>query len=687
MPLQLQSPGWTISGARATRGRARDGGGLPGLPAEFLAAESRLIEEVVLESSAPGRRGQAGAGGLDVTCDVGAGHTAVLALRRPSGALTFHLAAGQTERAVRGSVRVRFQVPLRPAATRGMVGRMVKAVVIEIAQRAADEAVSFLLPRLAGVLEAAVWRKRGLEEGWVRVTRNSLAAGVLERGGPESAGRSLLLLHGPFSDAASTFCALGRSAFFDGVAEQYGDRIFAFNHFTLSRTPAENARMLLEALPAHGTTFDVVAHSRGGLVLRTLVEKASAFGALSRRFSPGRAVLVATPNEGTPLATPARWDATIGWIANLLEMFPDNPFTSGAAFVANGLVWLANHASGDLPGLHAMDQDGEFIAQIQTAPDPAAAGYSALVANYRPATILERLVDLGIDRFFGGANDLVVPSEGGWRTGGSPAGFIPASRIGCFGPGGNLPSDVVTHFSFFSQAATTDFLLTALSGRPQPLDVVNPRKALPGRTPLPRGVTNDAAASGASEDGRVGARHGPRRRKPPKDEPLRITVTNGDLTFEPEALLLGHYHAMRLTGTEDVMNRVIGGAMEHSLRLGVYPGDGRFEPDLRQHARQPRAGHVRAAAQGRHRRRPRRRGQAARRGSVALSVRQAVIAWAQRLAETKGAAPPSFRLATTLMGSGGSNVSRRRGGTAHRAGRVRRERPADGGAATHGGRG
>ena len=143
------------------------------------------------------------------------------------------------------------------------------------------------------------------------------------------------------------------------------------------------------------------------------MEREKAFGDLSRRFKLGRAVLVASPNEGTPLATPKRWDDTIGWMANLLELFPDNPFTTGAAFVANGLVWLANHASGDLPGLHSMDGEGDLIAAIQGPPGPPADAYSALVANYQPTgEVLQRLLDVGIDQFFASANDLVVPVGG-----------------------------------------------------------------------------------------------------------------------------------------------------------------------------------------------------------------------------------------------------------------------------------
>ena len=63
-----------------------------------------------------------------------------------------------------------------------------------------------------------------------------------------------------------------------------------------------------------------------------------------------------------------------------------------------------------------MDGDGELIARLQAPPGPPADAYSALVANYSPSgDVLRRLLDAGIDQFFASANDLVVPSEGGWR--------------------------------------------------------------------------------------------------------------------------------------------------------------------------------------------------------------------------------------------------------------------------------
>ena len=61
MPIQLNSPGWTIRSVPALpRGRARRRRRLPGLPSEFLTDESRVAEEVVLDppSATRGRRGR-----------------------------------------------------------------------------------------------------------------------------------------------------------------------------------------------------------------------------------------------------------------------------------------------------------------------------------------------------------------------------------------------------------------------------------------------------------------------------------------------------------------------------------------------------------------------------------------------------------------------------------------------------
>jgi hypothetical protein len=348
-------------GGGARGAAAKAAAELPGLPPDFLTAESSVADEAVIEPSATRTRAAAPTA-VDLACDVPPGHTAILAIRHQSGALTFHPPVQSVSRTARGPSQIAFRVQLNQPATRGLIGSAIKAIVIKVAKMGVDKGVSVLLPRLAEAVEKSAWKKRGLTEGWHTVSRETIAAGTLEPAAPVSPARSLLFLHGTFSDAAGAFSGLVKTDFFERVKSTYGDRIFAFNHFSVSRTPEQNARMLLEGLPEQATVFDVVTHSRGGLVLRTLIESAERFGGLGRRFTPGRIVLVASPNDGTPLATPKHLDDTIGLIANLLEMFPDNPFTTGTSFVANGLVWLANHVTGDLPGLRAMDADGELIA-------------------------------------------------------------------------------------------------------------------------------------------------------------------------------------------------------------------------------------------------------------------------------------------------------------------------------------
>ena len=668
--IHLNSPGWSVAGTVASRGtRAAAGATETEFPPEFLTDESEVAEEFTAQAKTATRDLSEAPDALDFSYDLAAGEAAILSIRHPSGALTFHLPVPSAGRGVTQPNQVRFAVTVRSTdiatGQRGLASKAVKAILIKVGKVVADKAVSFVLPKLAAAFEKNTWDKHGLKEGWLKVTSETLANKALTSGKPISTERSLLFIHGTFSNAASAYGALATSNFFDRIKSTYGDRIFAFDHFTVSRTPEENARMLLEDLPDKTTTFDVITHSRGGLVLRNLVERANVFGPLARRFELGRAILVASPNEGTPLATPQRWGETVGWIANLLELFPDNPFTTGAAFVANGLVWLARHASGDLPGLHSMDGTGELIAELQRPHVPPIKTYSALVANYNPSKeVLLRMLDTGIDQFFGSANDLVVPTESGWRVSQSGKALIPGERIGCYGPGGNISGDSITHVNFFSQAATVDFLVKALSGEQQMLRLVEPLAILPDRRLVREapGVSTVSMASASGVEPRpmqAGRNIGQPAMGAPKGsirQPLKVTVVNGDLSFEKEPLLLGHYRATRLTGTEKVMNDLIGGAMKVSLDLGLYP----LAPDSHQiflntqanpenPTRMPRPKAVIVVGLGEEGK--------LKAADLVHTVRQAVMAWSQRMTELDKKAPAYFDLATTLLGSGGTGVT------------------------------
>ena len=140
-----------------------------------------------------------------------------------------------------------------------------------------------------------------------------------------------------------------------------------------------------------------------------------------------------------------------------------------------------------------MNGDGDMIRELQGPPGPPVDLYSALVAKRNPTGNLARLLDIGLDQFFGSANDLVVPSEGGWRIDRSGAKFIPGARIGCFGQGGNLPGESVTHVNIFAQPGASGFLVKALSGKAQSLTPIDPAMSLPDRRLLRAGAPGVAA--------------------------------------------------------------------------------------------------------------------------------------------------------------------------------------------------
>jgi CHAT domain-containing protein len=663
MAFTLNSAGWDMRRASATRGA---GAVVAGVPPEFLTC-AKDTEEFVAQPRPAARGAAAVPGALDVSYDLPPGEAAVLAVRHPSGALTFHAPRIATSRTRGGPTEVRFIVPIRsdltgtePAATRGVVSKALKAVIVKFGGASVYAAAGFVLSKLAERFEASQWKKRGLKEGWLKVTKQGLAERRLNAGKPSSTERSLLLVHGTFSDAASAYASLAKSSFFEDVKPLYDDRVFAFNHFSLSRTPEQNARLLLEELPDKTFTFDVITHSRGGLVLRNLVERSAAFGPLASRFALGRAILVASPNEGTPLATPSRWEDTVGWLANLLELFPDNPFTTGAEFVANGLEWMAKHASGDLPGLHAMDGDGDLIRELQSPPGPPADKYSVLTSNYTPSgSVLNRLLDVGLDQFFNTANDLVVPSEGGWRVDPSGGRFIPGARIGCFGPGGNIERSDVTHVNVFAQPETVSFLVAALSDRPHKLALLDPAQRLPDRRLIRSGAAGVAAPAAAAAGRPAAAKRdrftGRAERAAPAEAEamLGITVVNGDVTFEGSPLLVGHYRSTRLTGAEAALDKLLDRSMSNALDLGVYPvepGTNRIFINRRPRGfwQTPRPAAVIVVGLGQEGK--------LQSSQIVLSVRQAVIAWAEREAErprTNGL----MTLAATLLASGGTDVT------------------------------
>ena len=139
-------------------------------------------------------------------------------------------------------------------------------------------------------------------------------------------------------------------------------------------------------------------------------------------------------------------------------------------------------------------------------------------------------------------------------------------------------------------------------------------------------------------------------------EPLQITVINGDLKFVRHPLMLGHYISSRVTGTEAVVNALIGGTMAESLAVRQYPdapGTHQFFANTGSQSSNPLqlprpecVVVIGLGAEG-----------SLRPSDLAYSVKMGALALAQRLFEQSHEGRPSCEIAATLIGSGGAGIS------------------------------
>ncbi len=142
---------------------------------------------------------------------------------------------------------------------------------------------------------------------------------------------------------------------------------------------------------------------------------------------------------------------------------------------------------------------------------------------------------------------------------------------------------------------------------------------------------------------------------PTRANPLQVSVLCGNLKFVGNPLLVGHYVASRLTGTEKVVDDYIGGAMSALLKAGRYPeqpGRFRFFANRRQNPLNPlglpRPPHVLVAGLG-----PEGKLDS---NQLLATVREATIGWSQRMSDKAATDTAPLELAATLLGSGGSGI-------------------------------
>jgi hypothetical protein len=321
--------------------------------------------------------------------------------------------------------------------------------------------------------------------------RRVIAAGAgrfeLTRDGVDaaSADRTLLLVHGTFSSSQhllDEFAATddGRRFLRDALAA-YRGRVLMFDHPTLSVSPLINAIDLSRALAGSTGPIDVVAHSRGGLVVRWWLE------VLQRTIGDDgmRVVLAGSPLNGTSLAAPNRIQpllsvlSTVGaFITRTLGVAAAaNPFTLASFALLKFFVRRqkdrfgvppieeigtergAAAAVAIIPGLQGQSavSNNYELARLRTLAPRQNLSYFALTANFEPERmglkiwkVLTEFRERGVDGltdiiFAGNPNDLVVDT--GFMT--SLADAADITEVHAF-----RPEDNVHHCNYFRQPET-----------------------------------------------------------------------------------------------------------------------------------------------------------------------------------------------------------------------------------------
>jgi len=504
------------------------------------------------------------------------------------------------------------------------------------------------------------------------------------------------------------------------IGSLYGDLIerLADTHEVIAfaydwRRPAEDeARRLGEAvdaaLAARATSQQpvrILAHSMGGLIARTMaLEKPDTWKRMMARDG-ARFLMLGTPNGGSwsPMQTLSGDDTYGNTLAALGSLF-DN---GASREVMAGMPGFLQLQAGLTDPALALDRSETWkkladddLAQIA---DRSIWHVEAIQrAIYRWSAPPQKVLDMAValrrrlDTQAGSLPDtaktLLVIGHAPFTPGGYVLGDNGLEYVDAPGGDGRVPlkSALLPGVRTWQLDATHGDLPTVIKAFPAYLELLTT-----GATALLEGF--DASAAGVRSSGATAiggaaptsadavaglARSRPSRGVQPSAPPstpaevlgvvargagestragtsgrtLHVSVLNADLKFVHQPLVVGHYRSLSLTGTEDVVDRLVGKAMSRSLAAGLYPdgvgthqifGNIRKDPTNVLAMARPLAcivaglgeeGKLRAL-------------------DLVYTVRQAVIAYAQRLAENETGAPAEFELAATLIGSGGTGIN------------------------------
>lgn len=353
-------------------------------------------------------------------------------------------------------------------------------------------------------------------------------------------GPSLLFLHDLFGRSTTSFYGFD-AKLHQQLATRYGDRLWAFDHPTVSSTPVDNASALVAMLfPVEGADrleVDIVAHGRGAAVAEQLA-------VIDARIHVRTVVAAGAPLDGTPLAEPDQlahlFDACTASLATIAE----NPTTSTADAIGAAATELARSGPSGLPGLTAMAR-----------PIATGIGWRVLAGRAAPPSTADHLLH--------GEHDGVVP--------------VPAAASGADG-------EVVdrSHRGLWTASdALARWLLspeTAPAATPEPVRSADVSPAGEGAAVAP-----DTAAAPPTTGRAPTAPTTPAPTRPPRRltkrvtaptieaQPLTLSVLHASVEHADHALVVGHFRGAELTPSEELLDARLAGRLSRRHLTRRYP--------------------------------------------------------------------------------------------------------------------
>jgi pimeloyl-ACP methyl ester carboxylesterase len=427
----------------------------------------------------------------------------VVLFQDESGGLSWHFPDGFLEKRaakssglrskagyLRAPARARFTIPTRTAAARSSLAAAqpstrLRGPVTKLGRKIFKVLVVPLSRLVAKPVEAIVGKverkyRQELIRGVTATDFNKPVSTPFKNWRSLSGRRTLLIIHGIFSTTEGMLSSLAPSVM-EQLAAMYEGRVIAFDQITASRGPEENAKNFLKTVAneARGSKLelDILCHSRGGIVARTLAERGAEL-VPAAACKVNKVFFVATPNQGSRLADPDHLVDMLDVFTNWSTNFSDGPVSYSLEVLLSIVKLLAYTVAAEVPGVAAMGTKGYIAKTLNAGRDRSPAIYAAAASNYQPSPARDngfftgRFANWIMDRVFEKvANDLVVPRDGVFAKNGHPSFPIEDPLV-------FAPSEAVWHTDFFGHAATTNKIVSFLAaGSPSTIRAKIPRTA------------------------------------------------------------------------------------------------------------------------------------------------------------------------------------------------------------------